>query len=242
MPDAPSDETAVASLRNLIMLGSRILSRQGVLDSFGHVSARHPLRPDKFLLPIRKAPDLIELGDLAEFDMQGNVAEGELRPVFLERFIHAAIYAARPEVNSIVHSHSPAIVTASVVKSQPLRAVCHVCAFLGTSVPNFEIRDVAGDRTNLLIGDMELANALAKVLAQHDVVLMRGHGSTTAGATVQQAVYRAIYAEKNAKIQAAAMAMGEVTFLSEGEIETAAQMSAVQDERTWASWVRELGC
>lgn len=226
-------------IRDLIVIGSKILTQNGVLDSFGHVSARHSENPDRFLMSIRKSPDMVEPEDIREFNLQCLLV-GPEAPVFLERFIHGAIYAARPDVHSIVHSHSPGAVTLSTVKSQPLRAICNTSAFLGTSVPNFEIRDFAGDGTALLISNIELGQALAKSLGPQSAILMRGHGSTVVANSVQNAVYRAVYTERNAQMQVNALAIGEVTFMSEAEARAGAQLMVKHDERAWQSWLREV--
>lgn len=233
-------DAAVGEIRQQIALASRILTQHEIVDSFGHVSARHPARSDRFLLSRRLAPGLVTDADVVEFDLDGELSGGDQVPVFLERYIHSAIYAARPDVAAIVHSHSPAIVTIGIVKNHPLRAVCHMCGFLGDGVPNFEIRDVAGDATDLLIRNAELGGALARALGNANVVLMRGHGSTIVAGSVQQAVYRAIYSELNARIQAAATALGPITFLTAAEAKAGDAVSDVQIERTWRSWVESL--
>ena len=154
-------------------------------------------------------------GDVVEFGLDGEQAGGDQVAVFLERYIHSAIYAARPDVATIVHSRSPAIAAVDVVQDHPLRAVCHMCGFLGDGVPTFEICDVAGDATDLLIRNAALSDALAQTLCQASVALMWGHGSTRVAGSIRQAVYWAIYSEVNARIRAAA-GLDPVTFLTAG--------------------------
>lgn len=211
-----------------------------MLDAFGHVSARHPQRPDRFLLPRRVPPSLVTAEDIREFTLEGALAEPDGTPVFIERFIHSEIYAARPDVQAIIHAHAPASVTFSVLADQPLRAICHTCGFLGTGVPRFEIRNVAGTATDLLIRNRELGRALALCLGGHAVVLMRGHGCTAVGGSVAQAVYRAVYTETNARIQSAAGAIGAATFLTLEEAEAAEATAALQAERCWQAWTEEI--
>jgi HCOMODA/2-hydroxy-3-carboxy-muconic semialdehyde decarboxylase len=231
---------ALDELRRLLVLASRILCRHQVLDGFGHVSARHPSMNDRFLLSRRVAPGLVTERDICEFTLEGELASEGSAPVFLERFIHSSIYAARPDVQAVVHSHSPAIVALGVVADFQLRAVCHTCGFLGDGVPNFDIRDVAGDATDLLIRDAALGEALTQALGSATVVLMRGHGSTTVGNSVPEAVYRAIYCETNARIQSAATQLGPVTWLTAAEANAAEATSDAQVERNWDLWVRQL--
>ena len=230
----------IAQLYQDIVDGGKILLHHKILDSFGHVSARHPFHPDRFLLPRRVAPGLTRVEDIREFGLDGELVEDDGAPTFLERYIHSGVYAARPDVQAVIHSHSPAIITFGVLKDVPLRAVCHTGRFLGTAVPVFEIRDVAGPSSNMLIVNEGLGRALANSLGHAHVVLMRGHGSTVVGTSVQQAVMRAIYTEANASILAAALPLGEVNYLTEGEAATYDDVTAFSIERTWNFWKSEI--
>lgn len=230
-----ADEGLLEALKGVLVLANRILVHREVLDGFGHVSARHPSDPGRFLLARRIAPALVQAGDILEFGMDGEPV-GSGQPVFLERYIHSSIYAARPDVMSVVHSHSPAMVALSVVRGVPLRAVCHTCGFLGEGVPLFEIRDRSGDATDLLIRGPGLGDDLAAALGEASVVLMRGHGFTATGKSVEQAVYRAVYSEVNARIQSSAAMLGDVTYLSRAEASAAEETGELQVERTWAYW------
>src|SRR6266496_2510699 len=189
-PSAPDP-----ALVDRLVLANRILYHQGVLDGFGHVSARHDRSPGHFLLARNMAPALVRREDIVTFDLDGEALDGLGRRVYLERFIHGEIYRARPDVHAIVHSHSPSVIPFGVT-GKPLRPVFHMSGFLADGAALFEIRDVADD-TDMLIRDGPLGVALAKTLGQRSTVLMRGHGSTVVGTTLEQAVYRAIYAEVN---------------------------------------------
>jgi ribulose-5-phosphate 4-epimerase/fuculose-1-phosphate aldolase len=233
-------EKRIAAIVEELVLANRILLHHKVVDAFGHVSSRHPAQPDRFLLARRLAPGLVHAEDIREFGMDGELIDKDGTPTFLERYIHSAIYAARPDVHSVVHSHSDSVLSFSVVPSQPLRAVCHTATFLGDGAPVFEIRDAAGTDSNLLISNQVLGEALAKSLGKKSVVLMRGHGSTVVGGSVPQAVYCAVYTKTNAQVQAAAMALGPVIYLSAGEAETGDRSASVAIERTWDFWTSEL--
>ena len=222
-----------------LVFANRILYRHGVVDGFGHASARHDRSPDHFLLARNMAPALVRREDIVTFDFDGAALDAGGRRVYLERFIHAEIYRARPDVNAIVHSHSPSVIPFGVTQ-EPLRPVFHMSGFLGGGSALFEIRDTAGD-TDMLISDGRLGAALAAALGQRSTVLMRGHGSTVAGASVEQAVYRAIYAEVNARLQLQAKQLGEVTYLSAGEATKAAAVNDTQLPRVWELWTREIG-
>jgi HCOMODA/2-hydroxy-3-carboxy-muconic semialdehyde decarboxylase len=233
----PTSE-AVASAIGELVDANHILFDQGVVDGFGHVSLRHPLRPDHFLLARSMAPALVTAGDVLVFDLDGAAIEADGPAVYLERFIHGEIYRIRPDVAAVVHSHSPAVVPFSVVRGVGLRPVCHLCGFLGAVTPVFEIRDVAGPASDLLIRNARLGAALARSLGQSAAVLMRGHGSTVVGSTLRQAVFRAVYTEVGARLQAEAIKLGPVTYLTEEEAAAAAKANDTQIGRAWHLWLK----
>jgi ribulose-5-phosphate 4-epimerase/fuculose-1-phosphate aldolase len=229
---------AIASAIRELVDANHILFDQGVVDGFGHVSMRHPVRPNHFLLARSMAPALVTETDVLEFDPDGASTEAGGPAVYLERFIHSEIYRTRPDVVSVVHSHSPAVVPFSVVSGTKLRPICHMCGFLGAAAPVFEIRDVAGPGSDLLIRDSRLGAALAQSLGQSAVILMRGHGSTVVGGTLRQAVFRAVYTEVGARLQSEAMRLGPVTYLTEEEGEATARTNDAQIDRTWLLWLK----
>ena len=222
-----------------LVLANHILFDQGVVDGFGHVSVRHDKRPDRFLLARNMAPGRVAHEDIVEFDLDGEAVNANGRKVYLERFIHSEIYRRRPDVLAVVHSHSHAIVPLSVVKGVRLKALFHMAGFIGQGAPVFEIREVGGEATDLLISSGHLGHALAEKFDASDIVLMRGHGSTIVGRSLQQAVYRAVYAELNARYQLDATRLGEVTYLTEGESRAAAENIEAQAQRPWDLWVEQ---
>lgn len=231
----PPDRLDPDLLQDLVD-ANHILFNEGVVDAFGHVSARHPEHADRFLLARNMAPGMVSAADILEFALDGTaLIEGGPR-VYLERFIHGEIYRARPDVMAVVHSHSPSVVPFSVSGRTRLRAICHMSAFLGEGAPVFEIRDSAGDGSDMLVRNPELGAALARSLAQSQCVLMRGHGSTVVAPTLKLVVYRAIYAELNARLQAQAIQLGEPTYLSAAEAVAAAATTEGQVERPWQLW------
>jgi HCOMODA/2-hydroxy-3-carboxy-muconic semialdehyde decarboxylase len=219
---------------------NRILFDQGVVDGFGHVSLRDPGDPSRFLLARSMAPGLVTPKDIMLFDLDGAPLDPRGRAVYLERFIHGSIYKARPDVTSVVHSHSPAIIPFGVTP-QKLRPVYHMSGFIGDNVPVFEIRQSAGDSSNMLIDSVRLGDALAKTLGNAVVALMRGHGSVTVGQSLRHAVYRAIYAETNAKLQSEAIRLGPVTYLSSGEAKTTKELQDKTFNRAYELWARRVG-
>ena len=223
-----------------LVLANKILYDRGVVDGFGHVSVRDPRDPERFLLARNMAPALVTAGDVMSFAFDGSPLAGDERVPYLERFIHGSIYRARPDVGAVVHSHSAAVIPFGIVKGASLRAVFHMSSFLRGAVPVFEIRDAAGPENDMLVRDEALGDALARSLGDGPAVLMRGHGSTTVGGTLPEAVFRAVYAEVNARLQAEAMRMGEVTFLSDEESVRSSAANAGQIARAWELWSRAV--
>jgi ribulose-5-phosphate 4-epimerase/fuculose-1-phosphate aldolase len=219
-----------------LVIANRILYDQHVVDAFGHVSVRHNERRDRFLLARSMAPALVTAADILEFDLDGNPLDSGGRAVYLERFIHGEIYRVRPEVAAIVHSHSHSVIPFGAVRSHKLRAIFHMSGFVGTETPIFEIRECAGDGSDLLIRNRELGAALAESLGPKSVVLMRGHGVTVTGPTLQEAVYRAVYVDVNARLQLEAIGLGAVDYLTEQECRAAAAANASQIGRAWDMW------
>jgi HCOMODA/2-hydroxy-3-carboxy-muconic semialdehyde decarboxylase len=222
-----------------LVLANRILFAQGVVDAFGHVSVRSAADPNRFLLTWAVAPALATAADVLSFDLDGNTPDAAGRELYSERFIHAAVYRARPDVMGVVHSHSPSIIPFTVTESS-LRPIWHMSAFLANSVAVFDTQDTAGD-TDLLIKTPQLGAALATSLGGGTVALMRGHGSVVVGRSVREAVSRAIYTEANAKLQAESERMGKVKFLTPGEAKLMNDYTRPDVRRQWDLWVRELG-
>jgi len=222
-----------------LVVANRILYRNGVVDGFGHASVRHDRSPAHFLLARNMAPGLVRREDIVTFDLDGTALDAGGRRVYLERFIHGEIYRARHDVQAVVHSHSPNVIPFGVTK-QRLRPVFHMSGFLVEGSGLFEIRDVAGD-TDMLVSNGRLGAALALALGSRSMVLMRGHGSTVVGASLEQAVYRAFYAEVNARLQLQAKQLGKVTYLNAREAAKAAATNDTQLARVWELWRREIG-
>ena len=220
-----------------IVTANRILAHEGVVDSFGHVSARHPDNPNRFLLSRARAPERIEAADIMEFTLEGEAVDARGRAPYLERFIHGGIYEARADVQSVVHNHSPSVIPFGVT-AKKLKPLLHMCANIGHEVSTWDSHDKFGD-TALLVENVEMGRDLARALGRDRTILMRGHGATIAGATVRHAVFVSIYLEVNAKLQMQAMAMGEIKFLTSGEVDkVAARTGPYTLNRAWENWCR----
>jgi HCOMODA/2-hydroxy-3-carboxy-muconic semialdehyde decarboxylase len=232
-PDYTDLDPAIAAD---LVAANHILAHNGVLDSFGHVSIRDPRDPNRYLQMQAIAPRDVTTDDLITFDLDSNAINARGRPVYRERFIHGQIYKMRPDVNAVVHSHSPTVIPFSVTE-KPLRAIFHNGHFLGQGTPVWEIRDHAGEQNNMLVLSNELGRSLAKALGQGSVVLMRGHGNAVAGPNLKTTVFRAIYTEVNAKLQMQAVMLGgPINFLNEYE-----QLKAQNVDRPWATWKKQVG-
>jgi len=184
-------------IRDLV-IANRILAHEDVLDAYGHVSLRHPERPDRFLLSCSRSPELVEPDDIVEHHLNGEPVSPDGRKLYLERFIHGAVFEARPDVIAVVHSHAEAVLPFCLT-TVPLRAVIHNACKMGPHVPFWDIRDKFGD-TNMLVSKIEPGRDMACALGNASVVLMRGHGFTAAAGKLMEAVALAVYLPKNARV------------------------------------------
>jgi ribulose-5-phosphate 4-epimerase/fuculose-1-phosphate aldolase len=223
-----------------LVTANRILAREGILDAFGHVSIRHAGQPDRFCLSRARAPECIEASDIMQFALDGAPIEPAGRAPYAERFIHGAVYEARPDVRAVVHSHSPGVIPFGVT-GVPLRPIMHMCASMGADIPLWDSRTSFGD-TNLLVTNAAMARDLASALGPRSVALMRGHGCVIAGASLREVVFNAVYLELNAALQQRAGALGEIRFLSDGEVRAVLDTrSSFTFERAWEYWCRRAG-
>ena len=236
--DAPKSGGKVPAERIAdLAAASRILAAQGVVDGFGHVSLRHPAAPDRYLMARALAPALVTPKDIIEYDLESKPCNAAGRPSFLERFIHGEIYKARPEVMAVVHSHSPSVIPFGLV-DVPMRAMFHNAAFIAAGVPVFDIREKFG-ATDLLVSDTAKGLALAEIMGGQDVVLMRAHGSVACGASLETAVFRAVYTEVNARIQHLTTALGDgapIAALDPEEARLADKVNQGAGVRAWHLW------
>ncbi len=221
-----------------LVAANRILAAQGVVDAWGHVSVRHASDPNRYLMSRSLAPELVTADDIIEHDLDSVAVDAGGRSLYLERFIHGEIYRARPDVQAVVHHHSPSVIPFGV-SGRPLRPIYHMAAFLGEDTPIFEIRRFGG-MTDLLVRDPALGRALARTLGRHTAALLRGHGAVVVGPTIQHAVARSVYMEMNARLQQQALAMGSVTYLEPEEARLADATVSGTYARPWELWKQRL--
>jgi ribulose-5-phosphate 4-epimerase/fuculose-1-phosphate aldolase len=236
--ERPIDPAVVADL----VAAYRTLAGLNVLDAFGHVSVRDPRNPNHYLISQSIAPESVTSADILVLDLDSNPVDAKDKDKLLyrERFIHGEIYKARPDVNAIVHSHSPTVVPFSVTEVK-LRPILHNAGFLGQGPRVFEIRKYAGDATNLEIESPHLGAALAKELGTDSIILMRGHGDTVVADTLGYAVFRAYYTEVNARqLEQAIVLGGPINYLTSGEARVSDESMVRASSRPWALWKAKM--
>jgi ribulose-5-phosphate 4-epimerase/fuculose-1-phosphate aldolase len=225
-----------------LVIANRILANEKVVDALGHVSIRHPDRPDRFFLSCSRSPELVVRDDIMEYDLDCNPIEQRGRPMYFERPIHGAIYKARPDIMSVVHNHAYEVIPFGLTNVKLRPVVNPACGIGHDDVPVWDIRQKFGD-TNMLVTNLEQGFDLAACLGKGQVALMRGHGCVIAGLNLREAVLTSIYLKVNAQIQAEAMRLGEVTYLSKGEIEKTSEVVNSENSvnRMWEYWRRRAG-
>jgi len=224
------------SLIQDLVIANRILAKEEVVDAYGHVSIRHPDNPNHFLIARSLAPDLVGPEDIVELGLDGEPVRGDGPQLYLERFIHAAIFEARPDVTAVVHAHAEDTLPFSVAAATKLRPVIHAGSFIGTEVPVWDIADAFGD-TNLLVTNIEEGRDLAKCLGPNSVALMRGHGFASAARSLIEVVRLSVYLPRNARaLMRAKQLGGEIKYLSPGEIEARNRGYRPYSPETWRTW------
>ncbi len=230
----------IAELLHQLIVTTRIMANEEVLDAFGHVSVRHPHDPKRYFISRHRAPELVELSDLIEMDLDSKPVRPTEARLYSERVIHGEIYKARPDVNAVVHHHAHAVLPYAI-SGREMVPVFHLGSVLGSKVPFWDQRDEFGD-TNMLVVKPEEGASLARALGPHSIVLMRRHGATVAGTDLRQLAFRTVFSCHNAKLQSQAIAHGHVDQLSPGEqkITEAGQLSPMPIQRAWDYWVRQI--
>jgi HCOMODA/2-hydroxy-3-carboxy-muconic semialdehyde decarboxylase len=237
--------SSLDSLIQDLVIANRILAREDVVDAYGHVSVRHPDNPHRFLIARSLAPELVAVPDIVELDLDGQPVHDDGHKLYLECFIHAAIFAARPDVMAVVHAHAEDTLPFGIAQATKLRPVIHAGSFIGTEVPIWDIADRFGD-TNLLVTNLEQARDLAICLGPNSVALMRGHGFASAARSLIEVVRLSVYLPRNARaLMRAKQLGGEIKYLS--QVEIAARNRgyspySVETWRTWEYWANKAGC
>jgi ribulose-5-phosphate 4-epimerase/fuculose-1-phosphate aldolase len=223
-----------------LVAANHVLYNEHVVDGLGHISVRDPENPARFYLSRAVAPGQVRRKDLIHYELDGTALDAEGRSSYLERFIHGEVYRVRPEINSVMHSHSEEPIVFGVTGAT-LRGLTHMHHFL-KDVPIFEIRDSPSNTPgNLLVDTIQLGKDLANVIGSGPVALMRGHGMVTVGTSIPEAVYRGIYTVQNARLQSEAMRFNKpITFLNDEELAYHFKGFTSGDySRPWNLWKEE---
>ena len=234
MPNTLSEARAELALAN------RIAANAGLLDTFGHVSMRHPDNPQRYFLSRSSAPDMVTPDGLIEYDLDSQAVRDPGVPQYSERVIHGEIYKARPDVMSVCHHHSPTFMPL-LATSTDYVPVFHLGAVGGIKPPYWDQHDEFGD-TNMLVVKPEEGASLARALGRHPMVLMKRHGVTVIGISVRDCVYRSIQTCRNADFQVRAMSIGSAASLSEGETRLAGEITIKTTglTRSWDYWAMRV--
>jgi HCOMODA/2-hydroxy-3-carboxy-muconic semialdehyde decarboxylase len=227
-----------------LVIANRILANEGVLDSFGHVSVRHPTEPDRYLLSRSCSPGIVTADDIVEFTLDGRPVREESRTLYIERHLHGGVYEVHPDVQAILHAHTDELLPFAVTDI-PLRPIIQSVGDMGAQVPVWDIADRFGDDTDLLISNMEQGRDLARSLMPNKVLLLRGHGFVSVDRSLMALVRLAVFLPRNARVLLQAMSLGrQVRGLSEGEIAARLRLDPAGPalRRGWDYWARQAEC
>ncbi|MCQ8783051.1 class II aldolase/adducin family protein [Mangrovibrevibacter kandeliae] len=238
---ASHDRDVVEATLTTLVMANRILAREGIIDNFGHVSVRHPLNPERYFLSRSRSPEIVSRDDILEFTLEGELVGDDPRKPYAERHIHGAIFKDRPDVNAVTHHHARSILPFTM-SDVSLRPMFHMASVIGATIPVWDSQHEFGD-TNMLVDSMPMGHSLARTLGQNRAVLMRGHGATCAASDLKAVVMISIGLRDNAELIHSTRQMGEVTYLTDGEIEKTSGMllSPMPVARAWDYWVARAG-
>lgn len=230
-------ESAISDL----VLANRILAREDVIDDFGHVSVRHPLNPQRYLLSRSRAPANVTRDDILEFTLEGELVKPDPRRPYNERHIHGAIYKDRPDVHAVTHHHARSIIPFTM-NNISLRPIFHMASVIGADIQTWESQDEFGD-TNMLVDSMEMGHSLARALGKNRVALLRGHGCICVADNIRAVCMISIELKDNASLIQQTLQTGQVKYLSDGEIEKTSAMllGSMPLARAWDYWVARAG-
>ncbi|KAK3697612.1 hypothetical protein LTR37_017350 [Vermiconidia calcicola] len=283
-------------LFSTLITANHILHYHNVVDAYGHISVRNPQDSNTFFISKSLAPALVSnRDDLEEYRVSdASPVNPDAPKGYAERFIHSEIYKRYKGVNSVIHSHSEAVLPYSI-GSTPLRPVFHMGGVMGAQVPIYDIAlhykssdqlhsmlvtnehlgaglangfhpsTYMSKTANLVKNFVTSATAQEVPYPSHPTVLMRGHGFTCIGETIEEAVYRALFTCQNARVQTTSLLMqgtfniglvgerfggGEketgpakhedIKYLSDREAKDAWTANQAHVERPWKLWCAEV--
>jgi len=204
------DAAELDELKQKLVTACRILDREGITDGYGHVGVRVP-DANAFLTIANVSPGCATVERLIMQDFDGKYLGGA-EPPPNEWPIHACVLKARPDVMAVCHTHSVWSTLFSVLPIK-LRPLHHYGKFLSADGP--PVYQAAG-----LVRTIERGEELARTLGDGPVVLLRAHGDTVVGASIEQAVQRTIRLAKLGELAHLALLHGAPRYLSAEELET----------------------
>ncbi|MBV9581999.1 MAG: class II aldolase/adducin family protein [Chloroflexi bacterium] len=229
--------TTEAELRQQLADVCRVLFRLHLVDYMGHPSARLPGTNQVLIKPRHslhiRAQDQIRPADMALVDLDGQHLDGEHAPPG-ERFIHTAIYRARPDVQAVVHTHQP-MATVMSIAELPILPVLHVEGELVEQpLPMWPHA--------MLVTTDALGNELAAALGSHRAVLLQGHGVASVAATPAEAALHAIHLEHLAEANWRVRAIGREPHVIPAQELAQRAATGVGWEVRWAYYRQLAGC
>lgn len=235
------EEAIIESTITNLVLANRILAKEEVIDDFGHVSARHPLNSNHYFISRSRSPEIVTRADIMEFNLEGELVGEDPRRPYRERHIHGAIYKDRPDVHAVTHHHARSIIPFTM-NPMSLRPVFHMATVIGKQVDTWDSQDEFGD-TNMLVDSMEMGHSLSRTLGENRVALLRGHGCVCAAESIRAVCMVSIGLKDNAQLIQDIMKVGELSYLTDGEIDKTSAMllSPMPLERAWSYWVSRAG-
>ena len=213
-----SSKKELEELKVKVALGNRIMFHQGLADYHGHVSARIPGTRKFFIKPV-----LAPLGEISSRDIilvdidqymevcEENYAKAsnkraitKLKNPPRETMIHASIYAARTDVNSVVHTHQ-SLATAFSVAGTPILPIYNQAAVFAPETPIFP--------SPRLIYTIQDGKEVCQTLGDRMAMLLKGHGVIVCGDSLEYATVHAIYLERTAYMQFVASCVGKPSIM-----------------------------
>lgn len=230
-------------LREKIAISCRILAMEGLVDeTLGHVSARIP-NSDEMLIRCRGEEEngvrytTVDAIRRVDFDGNSHDLQGEYQ-VPKELSIHGEIMKARPEVGCVIHAHPPAALICGIT-NLPLRPI-----FGSFNIPamRMALEGIPVFPRSYLVTRPELAAPLLKEMGIKDVCLMKGHGITVTGATVEEATINALNFNTLAKVTLEVAKTGrEAEPISEEDIAELPDLGTKFNAKwVWRYYVRKL--
>ena len=225
-----------------IVLANRIMSRENVIDDFGHISLRNPENPNRYFLSRSRSPEIVTLDDIMEFTLEGEPIDQRGRPMYSERPIHGCLFMARPDINAVAHFHARSVLPFTVA-DEPLKPLFHMASVIGETVPVWDSQPEFGD-TNMLVDTMPMGHSLAKALGKNRTALIRGHGAIAVGENLRNLVMTSVYLKENAELVLQARSLGKpLTYLTPGEVQKTGTMlrTPIATDRAWDYYVARAG-